>query len=356
MSSSHANIKPSLSISTLSLAVTWGISFMMTACSSIPSDVPPGPEAVKGQGTLLERMGQDQQTITAIGPSTSADIARAQCFVQHAYSELHEGDRSGFVELALDQAEGIVQAHQLSQPSPPTQTINNPVRMRQDLWDRVNALPKDRCAPINTGCIEVQLVRAGHEYTDLGWRHANSYFAIAEDMLAQAEQSARQCAAQPVAPARVEKPAPTPTPPELLEPKVVAPVEPAPVPTMTLSIGAKALFNFDKYQRRDVLTPGRQQIEAAIATIQSQNLSNVRIHIKGYADPLGRRDYNLALALKRANTVKALMIENGINASSITVESAGATDQFAQCSRRLSPSALKACLEPNRRVVIDFTY
>jgi OOP family OmpA-OmpF porin len=39
------------------------------------------------------------------------------------------------------------------------------------------------CAQAKTACGEVELVHAGHEQAQLGWRHAKPYVQIAEDLI-----------------------------------------------------------------------------------------------------------------------------------------------------------------------------
>jgi hypothetical protein len=168
----------------------------LAACGHIPRDVPNQPDQQAG---MLERFGRDQaalDTLLAAQPSLKSnhDFARAQCFVQHAYSERHENDRSGFSQAALDQAEAITRALQNKAAAPATALINHPQRMRADLWTLAEQHKGHRCAQATAGCLEVQLVRAGHEHHTTGWRHANSYFAIAEDLAQQVKDEAAACA------------------------------------------------------------------------------------------------------------------------------------------------------------------
>lgn len=75
------------------------------------------------------------------------------------------------------------------------------------------------------------------------------------------------------------------------------------------------------------------------------------VSITGHADLLGSSVYNQRLSARRAEAVAAYLHEQGV-AAAISVVGAGATQPVRECSNRLSASALRACLQPNRRVVI----
>jgi OmpA-OmpF porin, OOP family len=327
-------------LSALSLAV-------LAACGHIPRDVPKKPD---NQAGLLERFGRDQaalDTLLAAKPDlkANADWARAQCFVQHAYSEHHENDRTVFVAQALDQAEAITKALQSNAPAPATALINHSQKMRPDLWKAAEQYKGNRCAQATAGCIEVQLVRAGHEYHTMGWRHANSYFAIAEDMARQAGEQAAACA--PPAPPAPVVPALPPAPPP--------PPPPARLQTQTINLGADVLFKFDKSAQGDVLIEGLRQLDDAANKLKQVQLENVKVI--GYTDPLGSDSYNQALSQRRADTVKALLVQRGVDGSKIATEGRGERDTVVACdAKKLKGQGLNACNQPNRRVLIEFTF
>jgi hypothetical protein len=189
------------------------LSALLAACAPIPRDVPRevakevAQEAAKDaaaaaattatQPTLLERFARDQAALDALMAradlTRSFDAARAQAFVQHAYSALHENDRTGFIEAALGQAEGLIESLQSASAGAATQLIDAPERLRPDLWAVAERLHGNACAQAIAGRLEVQLVRAGHEHHSIGWRHANSHFAIAQDLADEAERDAAGC-------------------------------------------------------------------------------------------------------------------------------------------------------------------
>lgn len=315
----------------------------LAGCGHLPRDVPPKPD---NQAGVLERYGRDQAALTALAaakPDLKAnfDWARAQCFVQHAYSEQHENDRSGFSQAALDQAEAISKALQNNTAAPATALINHTQRMRSDLWAVANQHKGNRCAQATAGCMEVQLVRAGHEHHTMGWRHANSYFAIAEDMAQQAQSEAAACA--PPAPPAALPPAPPPPPP------------PPKVQQQTINLGADVLFKFDKASPSDVLTEGLRQLDDAAGKLNAVDLVSVKVI--GYTDPEGTESYNQALSQRRAETVKSLLVQRGVDAAKINTEGRGERDVVVACdAKKLRGKGLNACNQPNRRVLIQFEY
>jgi OmpA-OmpF porin, OOP family len=324
---------------------------VLAGCGHIPRDVPPTADTPAGKQTagLLERFGTDQAALTALaakpGLKNNFDFARAQCFVQHAYSEQHENDRSGFSQAALDQAEGITKALQSNTSAPATALINHPQRMRNDLWALADRYKGDRCAQATAGCLEVQLVRAGHEYHTTGWRHANSYFAIAEDMAQQAQAEAAACA-PPAPPAPVVPSLPASPPPPPVLPKLQQ---------QTINLGADVLFKFDKASSGDVLVEGLRQLDDAASKLKAVDLVNVKVI--GYTDPEGSESYNQALSQRRADTVKSLLVQRGVDASKIATEGRGERDVIVNCdAKKLRGKGLNACNQPNRRVLIEFSY
>jgi OmpA-OmpF porin, OOP family len=325
---------------------------IVAGCSSLPRDVPTQPDGLAG---VTERFGRDQQALEALAASNPAlrrthDWARAQCFVQHAYSERHENENTGFVAAALDQAEAIADALRDGRTAPATQLIGHTERMRPDLWARAERLRGDRCAQATAGCLEVQLVRAGHEYSTIGWRHATSHFAIAEDLAARAEHEAADCAAAAAATSVAGAPAAASAAPAT-DPQPQPPV----LAAQTISLGADVLFRFDRFAGGELLDEGRRQLDSAAARLRGVELRSVRVI--GHADPLGSAAYNLRLSQRRAETVKALLVQRGVPAERIAAEGRGKAQLLALCNQKtLRGTALQACHQPNRRVVIEFSY
>jgi len=79
-------------------------------------------------------------------------------------------------------------------------------------------------------------------------------------------------------------------------------------------------FDFDK----STLTPRAMDIvKEAAATAKSGQ--NARLTCTGHTDTSGPANYNMALSLRRANTVKAALVRQGVPADTITVVGRGET-------------------------------
>jgi iron complex outermembrane receptor protein len=128
-------------------------------------------------------------------------------------------------------------------------------------------------------------------------------------------------------------PAPEPLPP-------VAP--PPPVPTAAVPPARTYLVFFD-WDRAD-LTARARQIVAAAAQASTQ-LQTTIINVNGYTDLSGTAAYNQRLSVRRAETVEAELVKDGVARSEITIHGYGE-------SNPLVPTA-KGVREPqNRRVEI----
>lgn len=126
---------------------------------------------------------------------------------------------------------------------------------------------------------------------------------------------------------------------------------PDPAPQAVVhTISADALFAFDGSSVQDILPSGRQQIADLAASLGD---AQTRISIVGHADRLGNAAYNQRLSEQRANTVRALLVQNGVAASRITASGRGSTQPVTRCDAGLAREALIECLRPDRRVEIE---
>ena len=102
-------------------------------------------------------------------------------------------------------------------------------------------------------------------------------------------------------------------------------------------------FDFDKYNIRPDQWPKVEKL----AKILKSNHSNYTIRIEGNCDEWGTEEYNYALGLKRANTVKNALIKLGVDPKKLTVISYGELNPV--CTAHA-----KWCWKLNRRD--NFTY
>ena len=150
-------------------------------------------------------------------PIASYHFAKAQAWLDFALEAYTMNDRSHAAEEALQQAVSLVKAMEKGEKDIPLATPVIPASemIRPDLWERAEKLKKQKhflCAADKVAQLEVQLVWAGLEEKELGWRHAKPY-------LQAAERLAREAAAL------AAKPCPPPLPPA--EPETAKPKEKA---------------------------------------------------------------------------------------------------------------------------------
>ena len=98
-------------------------------------------------------------------------------------------------------------------------------------------------------------------------------------------------------------------------------------------------FAFDRFN----LSGEMQDRADANSALASGDATNFAIKLEGNCDEWGSDEYNYALGLKRANSVKSTMLKNGIDASRITMISYGESNPT--CSDKTD-----ACWAQNRRV------
>ena len=98
-------------------------------------------------------------------------------------------------------------------------------------------------------------------------------------------------------------------------------------------------FDFDKF----VIRSDMQKNVSNDAKLAKAAPSNLTIKLEGNCDEWGSDEYNFALGLKRANTVKNALVAEGVEASRITMVSYGESNPV--CTDKT-----KECWAQNRRV------
>lgn len=252
-------------------------------------------------------------------------LSKAQCWLDVSFHEYSRNDRGGFPQAALEQSQRILTALETKQNADwETPLVNNAEKLRPDLWARYDALKQHggfQCATQQTACAEVELVHAGNEIRDAGWRHAKPYVQIAEDLTGAAEQAAESCARQ------------TPTPP------------------IKLTLSADALFRFDKSSPADILPKGKTELDEMIAKLKEGMAEVKSLTIVGHTDLLGTKTYNQRLSEARAQTVKLYMLERGVRIP-ISSEGRGLREPVKTCEMVKPLKERIDCLQPNRRVEV----
>lgn len=117
------------------------------------------------------------------------------------------------------------------------------------------------------------------------------------------------------------------------------------------ALSGDVLFAFGKSGHQDISHQGRTAIRELITQLHREHAKLERIEVVGHTDPIGSYAANQSLGLKRAQTVRRLLIDGGLSATSINASSAGSSEPVTdECYG--SKAEQVACNAPNRRVVV----
>ena len=120
-----------------------------------------------------------------------------------------------------------------------------------------------------------------------------------------------------------------------------------------INLSADALFRFNQSDAADMLPEGKATLDRLAENLVSRQAYIDSIALTGHTDRLGSEQYNYNLGLQRAQTVKNYLQGKGVQAP-ISVASAGESQPVTTACTRAT-AALKACLQPDRRVTVDIS-
>ncbi len=122
-----------------------------------------------------------------------------------------------------------------------------------------------------------------------------------------------------------------------------------------INLSADALFRFNQSDAADMLPEGKATLDRLAENLVSRQAHIDSIALTGHTDRLGSEQYNYNLGLRRAQTVKNYLQGKGVQAP-ISVVSAGESQPVTTaCTGTRATAALKACLQPDRRVTVDIS-
>lgn len=146
------------------------------------------------------------------------------------------------------------------------------------------------------------------------------------------------------------------------EPTVVIVNSPPPPPVVVVvtkvvfsaDSGTDALFGFGKTQ---IKPTGKRALDKFAADLKGAKYDV--INITGHADRIGSKEANMKLSARRAEAVKAYLVESaGIPASKIAARGVGESESLtkpSECVGKKATKKLVACLAPDRRVEVEVT-
>ena len=122
-----------------------------------------------------------------------------------------------------------------------------------------------------------------------------------------------------------------------------------------INLSADALLRFNQSDAADMLPEGKATLDRLAENLVSCQAHIDGIALTGHTDRLGSEQYNYNLGLRRAQTVKDYLQGKGVQAPT-SVASAGESQPVTTaCTGTRATAALKACLQPDRRVTVDIS-
>lgn len=121
----------------------------------------------------------------------------------------------------------------------------------------------------------------------------------------------------------------------------------------SVTLEADSLFKFGQGDTEGLTAKGFASL-GALATSLKNDFENINaIELVGHTDRIGSDEYNLQLSQQRANTIKTFLQNRGITAP-ISARGVGKADPVTtNCTGNTPTPELIACLQPDRRVVIN---
>jgi OOP family OmpA-OmpF porin len=116
-----------------------------------------------------------------------------------------------------------------------------------------------------------------------------------------------------------------------------------------LTLRSDVLFAFGKSGYKDLTPEGRAMLDQAVRDIQQKGAGVSSIEVIGHADPIGKAQANQLLSQRRAETVRKVLLEKGIQSRLVHASGRGSSEPVVQCDNSARKSRV-ACNAPNRRV------
>lgn len=267
-------------------------------------------EHAKADQRARDAMQDRLDTLAALKSSSNPwdiyHLAKAQAWLAFAFDARAQRDNSGAINEALEQCDKLTAMLEAKQNniSLATPIIPSSAKLRDDIWQQAEAMKQHqgfRCAASQIAQFEVELVRAGHAYKELGWRHAKPYLQAVERLAKDAEARLSTCAA-PV------------TSEEQLPPEVAK----QPPAAQVLSLAERVHFAYRKAEISHATAQVLEQVAYVLRTTPT-----LTIELQGHADRRGSQRYNLKLSQQRAVAVREYLVNAGVVQERIAVSASG---------------------------------
>ena len=135
-------------------------------------------------------------------------------------------------------------------------------------------------------------------------------------------------------------------------------VKPAAIMHRDITVSSDALFAFDKYKAQDMYEGSISSLLNVVAELNKEVDKISTVTVIGLTDRLGSDVYNQTLSQNRANTIRDVLLLNGLKLAPerISAVGRGKSMPITNCSGDLSREALIDCLAPDRRIVLRVDY
>jgi OOP family OmpA-OmpF porin len=163
--------------------------------------------------------------------------------------------------------------------------------------------------------------------------------------------------------ASTPEPAPQPQPQSLPgpippQPRAPAPVAaPAPAPAAPKRCDASVTFQSDEtfaFNRYTLTDAAKARLDQDVVGKLATCASVEAVVVEGHADRIGSQQYNQKLSERRADAVRAYLVEKGADRAKIETIGMGKTVPAKFCPDIKKRADLIACLAPNRRAITSF--
>ena len=119
-------------------------------------------------------------------------------------------------------------------------------------------------------------------------------------------------------------------------------------------LSSDIFFEFAKFKLDGTSEDGQLALRGLLERFAKYDMMSLRkVIITGHSDRLGKQSINLTLSEQRAFSIKAFLINAGIDADILETAGVGAASPVKHCVGEAKRAKLKSCLAPNRRVEIE---
>jgi outer membrane protein OmpA-like peptidoglycan-associated protein len=124
--------------------------------------------------------------------------------------------------------------------------------------------------------------------------------------------------------------------------------------TKTYVIATDGLFQFGKSDESSIINSGGQHLQVFAEKIKAEFSTVESIVLKAHTDRIGNNEKNLLLSYQRAETIKKLIIQAGVQSKVFDLNGIGSAEPIVKCNG-LNQAKTIECLAPNRRFEVVVT-